>query len=224
MLQEVISKQSNVSHSAVFYAKLVKSIMMVFAVFSFAPFIHANEDTSKIAYENEGITVWKVPVKNSDMLGFKAQAMVEAPIQKVFELIKDVEHSNEWVPNTRNAKILQLNDKKGHGIFYFVLDMPFPLTDRDLVVDAKYTFENNGNIKIKNTGVVIDTMPEKEDLIRIKKYYGNWYLEKKGNDKTLVTLNGYANPEGGIPAWVANMFVTQQPYDMMRSMRKKLKQ
>lgn len=196
---------------------IVLSALTIVAACSTA---YASDKSADIALDQDGIKVWKVKVANSDMLGFKAQGDVNADTKTIFEIIKDVEHSKEWVPNTRNAKIVSLDDKKGLGTFYFVLDMPFPLTDRDLVVNAKYTFEPNGNIRIKNEGIELASIPPKDGIIRITKYYGNWYLEKKSADVTRVTLDGHANPEGGIPSWVANMFVTQQPFDMMANLRK----
>lgn len=191
--------------------------------FTGANVAHAKPAKERIALQQEGITVWKVPVKNSNMLGFKAQAMVNADIQTVFGVVKDVQRSHEWVPNTREAKILTLDDAKGMGKFYFVIDMPFPLSDRDLLVQANFDFEPNGNILIRNTGIADKNVPPRKSLIRIKTYKGNWYLEKIAAKKTRVTLDGHANPEGGIPAWVANMFVTQQPFQMMRNLRKQVK-
>lgn len=40
--------------------------------------------------------------------------------------------------------------------------------------------------------------------------------------KVKVSTSGFANPEGSIPLSVSNMFVRQQPYQMLQKMKTEL--
>ena len=61
------------------------------------------------------------------------------------------------------------------------------------------------------------------DYIRLKNYQGDWSFQALANNKVKITTSGYADPEGSIPLSVANMFVQQQPYQMLQKMNLELK-
>lgn len=182
--------------------------------------VHAKE---QIAFTKEGITVWKVPVANSKMIGFKAQGTVDAPINSVFATIIDIDRASEWLPNIGQIRALEKRlDGQGASKLYFVINMPFPLTDRHLAVKSSFVRDAKGAITISN---VVDNAVKLSggDMVRITDYRGNWKLEPLGTGQTRVTIDGFADPAGGIPSWVANMFVTKQPFDMLKNMKTQAK-
>lgn len=181
------------------------------------------KSNQKVALQKNGITVWEVPVRNSNHLGFKAQATLDASIAQVYATIRDVDEAKKWIPSTKSVSMIAENEKKGDAWLYYVIDMPFPLTDRDLVIKSKISQDARGNVTITNQGIKDKRKPEQKGYVRINKYSGTWDLEKISDKKTRVTLSGHADPRGGIPSWVANMFVTQQPYKMLSNMKKQVK-
>lgn len=201
----------------------VMAMTMAFAL-SCAASVQAkpHQSSQNVALQKHGITVWEMPVKNSNHLGFKAQATVDASVAKVYATIRDVEEARKWIPSTKSVSMIDENVKSGKALLYYVIDMPFPLTDRDMVIKSNITKDAKGNVIIDNVATQDKRKPEKAGLIRITKYHGTWTLENMGKNKTRVTLTGHADPRGGIPSWVANMFVTKQPYEMLRNMRKQV--
>ena len=53
-------------------------------------------------------------------------------------------------------------------------------------------------------------------------YQGDWTFQKLANNKVKVSTYGYANPEGSIPLKFVNLFVEQQPYQMLQKMKTEL--
>ena len=102
-----------------------------------------------------------------------------------------------------------------------VLDFPFPLKDRDLVVQGKMMKDAQGTISIKNKAVD-KGYAKNPDYVRLTHYEGDWTFQKLANNKTKVSTYGYANPEGAIPLSFVNMFVQQQPYQMLQKMKTEL--
>lgn len=198
-------------------------VLMILWVCSVTSISAQAKPAAQVALQQQGITVWEVPVKNSSHLGFKAQADIDASVAQVYAVIRDVDQAQKWIPSTRSVSMIDEDVSKGDAWLYYVIDMPFPLTDRDLVIKSKITQDAAGNVTIKNVGTTDARTPEKTDYIRITNYQGTWQLKKLADNKTRVTLSGHADPRGGIPSWVANMFVTKQPYEMLRNMRKQVK-
>lgn len=51
-------------------------------------------------------------------------------------VILDVDRAAQWVPYGQ-GQMLSQDEKKGEFTLYMVLDFPFPLKDRDVVVKGK---------------------------------------------------------------------------------------
>ena len=99
------------------------------------------------------------------------------------------------------------------------LDFPFPLQDRDIVVQGKISQTADGTVTIKNRAITDSRVPVRQNVLRLTHYEGDWTLKPLGPGRTEVSTTGYGDPGGVIPLSVANMFVQQQPYQMLGRMK-----
>lgn len=176
---------------------------------------------AKLSLNKNNIKVWTYKDANSPVLSYKAETVFDVPIEKAVALILDVNYTPKWVPNVAKAEILSRDDKKGEFSIYMVLDFPFPLKDRDMVVKGKMSKDKNGTISIKNTAIQ-QGKPLNANYIRLTDYFGDWTFQKLSANQVKVTTTGHANPEGSIPASVTNLLVEQQPYQMFQRMKVEL--
>lgn len=176
---------------------------------------------AKLSLNKNNIKVWTYKDANNPVLSYKAETTFDVPIEKAVALVLDVNNTTKWVPNVAKAEVLSRDDKKGEFTLYMVLDFPFPLKDRDMVVKGKMSKDSAGTITIKNTAIQ-QGKAVNADYIRLKDYAGDWTFQKLGPNQVKVTTNGHANPEGSIPASVTNMLVEQQPYQMLQKMKAEL--
>lgn len=176
---------------------------------------------AKLSLNKNNVKVWTFKDANSSVLSYKAETIFDAPIEKAVALVLDVDNTPKWVLNVAKAEVLSRDDKKGEFSIYMVLDFPFPLKDRDMVVKGSMSKDANGTIYIKNTAVQ-QGKAINPDYIRLKDYSGDWIFQKLGANKVKVITSGHANPEGAIPASVTNMLVEQQPYQMLQKMKAEL--
>lgn len=200
-----------------------KTVMFVACVVSVLS-LSAQADlpnNAKLSLNKNNIKVWTYKDVNNPVLSYKAETTFDVPIEKAVALVLDVKNSSKWVPNVAKAEVLSRDDKKGEFTLYMVLDFPFPLKDRDMVVKGKMSKDSNGTIHIKNSAIQ-QGKATSTDYIRLKDYSGDWTFQKLGTNQVKVTTNGHANPEGTIPASVTNMLVEQQPYQMLQKMKVEL--
>ena len=115
-----------------------------------------------------------------------------------------------------SSKILQKSDTLMY--VYFVVDMNWPLKNRDLVSDA-VIIKNLNNIKIEMHSLP-DYIPENNKLVRISESRSIWNLEKIDNFNTKVTLQSYAVVEG-IPTFIMDLFILDSPMYSMTRLREK---
>ncbi|MEG2357294.1 SRPBCC family protein [Acinetobacter sp.] len=174
-----------------------------------------------LSINKNNIKVWTFQDSQNPVFMYKAETTLNVPIEQAVALILNVEHAADWVPYLGSVKLLSRDDKKGEFQLYMVLDFPFPLQDRDLIVQGTMRKDAQGIVSIQNKAVKKNAQPD-STYVRLSQYEGDWTFQKLGPQKVKVSTYGYANPEGAIPLPVVNMFVQQQPYQMLQKMKAEL--
>ncbi len=198
-----------------------KVIFMACAVALSATVQAKSMDNAKLSINKNNIKVWTYQDEKNPVFQYKAETSFDVPLEKAASLVLDVENAVKWVPYMGSVKILSRDDKKGEFTLYMVLDFPFPLKDRDLVVQGKMRKDAQGIISIQNKAIQ-KGYPLNPNYVRLTDYEGDWTFQRLGNKKVKVSTYGYANPEGSIPLSFVNMFVQQQPYQMLQKMKVEL--
>lgn len=176
---------------------------------------------AKLSIDKSNIKVWTYQEANQPVMSYKAETTFDVPIEKAIALILDIGNTPKWVPNVSVAELLSHDEKKGEFTLYMVLDFPFPLKDRDMVVRGKVSKEANGIVSIKNKAISKGKALN-SNYVRLKFYEGDWVFQKINASKVKVTTSGFADPEGVIPQRVTNILVQQQPYQMLQKMKLEL--
>ena len=176
---------------------------------------------AKLSLNKNDIKVWTYRDASNSAMSYKAETHINVPIEQAVALVLDVEHSSRWAPYVAKAEVLSRDEKNGEFTLYMVLDFPFPLKDRDLVVKGRISKDSKGVISIQNSAIA-EGKAIQPDYVRLKRYQGNWTFQRLDATRVKVTTSGFADPEGAIPAKVANMFVEQQPYQMLQKMKAEL--
>lgn len=200
----------------------MKKVIFMACAVAFTAAVQAKTmDNAKLTINKNNIKVWTYQNAQNPVFQYKAETSFDVPIEKAVSLILDVENAVNWVPYMGSVKVLSRDDQKGEFSLYMVLDFPFPLKDRDLVVQGKMRKDAQGIISIQNKAVK-KGYPINPNYIRLTDYEGDWTFQRLGNQKVKVSTYGYANPEGSIPLSFVNMFVQQQPYQMLQKMKVQL--
>lgn len=181
----------------------------------------ASTEKAKLSLDRNNIKVWTYQKTDNPVFQYKAETTFDVPLERAVAVILDVNRADQWVPYMGKVEMLSQDEKKGEFTLYMVLDFPFPLKDRDVVVKGKMSKAANGVVTIKNTAIS-GNYPIQPDVVRLTRYEGDWTFQKVTNNKVKVTTSGYADPAGAIPLSFVNMFVQQQPYQMLLKMKREV--
>ncbi|MEZ7924209.1 MAG: START domain-containing protein, partial [Acinetobacter towneri] len=141
-----------------------------------------NIEHAKLSIHKNNINVWTFQQQSSPVFLYKAETTFNVPLEKAAALILDVDHAVKWVPYVGSVKVLSRDDQKGEFLLYMVLDFPFPLKDRDLVVKGKMSKDAQGMVSIQNKAIE-GGYPLNPNYVRIQNYEGDWTFKKLGNQK-----------------------------------------
>src|SRR5690606_30373345 len=90
--------------------------------------------TPKLSIHKNNIKVWTYQNEQNPVFLSTPKPSYTAHNENAVSLILNIEHAVQWVPYMGSIKILSRDAKKGDFTLYMVLDFPFPLKDRDLIV------------------------------------------------------------------------------------------
>jgi hypothetical protein len=62
-------------------------------------------------------------------------------------------------------------------------------------------------------------VPEKKGIVRISRSTGKWTIMPEGSGQVKVEYTLHVEPGGNIPSWMVNMFATEGPMEVFKSMR-----
>jgi hypothetical protein len=151
-----------------------------------------------------GLAVYTREKPGMDVREVKAVGQVDAPPEKVFEVVTDYEHQIGNMPYIEKAQVFARTEKD--VIFWAQADFPM-VSRRDWVVKSK--LEKNLPGGVWRAGwepvEVKEAPPAADNVVRLKVNTGSWTLEPlDGGKRTLGTYQLLTDPGGSIPTFIAN--------------------
>jgi hypothetical protein len=168
--------------------------------------------------EKDGIKIYTRKEKNSSLKLFKGEAVLHASIDKVFHVLGDATNFDWWDKDISEIKVLSFEPEKNIK-YYLIYDVPWPVSDRDLVVNSDIAINPVTGERTILATPLINVVPEKPGIIRIKKYWQKWSVQPIDKGNVRVVLEGLVDPAGNIPAWLYNMTITETPLKVLQSLR-----
>ena len=196
----------------------VAAVFVLFALFvTDVAATRAAEVSWRLDREQDGIVVYTRPVEGSGIREFKGSALVAASVDSIRALLRDANHFKDWFPNTIESRLL---DREGNVAYqYSVLDLPWPVSDRDNVFRSETETDSaTGRISIRVTAAP-DYHPEQPERVRVRRALGQWLLEPVSPAETQVTFTMHLEPGGGVPQWLINTQVVETPFDALTNLR-----
>lgn len=171
--------------------------------------------------ERDGIKIFTRNEKNSCLKSFRGEADVKTCIEKIYEMIGNVQNVDWWDDDISELQILS-QQKDEFVNYYLVYDVPWPLMDRDLCVQAHIRTDREKGCRTVYAEPLSGKVPEKDGRVRIKDYWQKWTIQDKGNGMIHLTLEGFFDPAGNVPAWLYNLVITDTPLKIMRGIKDRI--
>jgi len=175
----------------------------------------------EFAKERDGIKIYTSHDTASSYKLFKGEIDLHSDVNTVSNLVEDVLNFDKWDDDISLIKVL--GAEPGRSIRYYVqYDVPWPATDRDLCVKSEIRTDPVTGERVILSWSDPEALPEDPEFIRIEKYWQKWTITSSVAGKVHLTLEGYADPAGDIPAWIVNLAITNTPLNMLRKIRETL--
>jgi len=171
----------------------------------------------KLVTEEGNIRVFTRKSIQSDFKEVRILATMDVEFGAFIDALNDVAAYEQWVYKCKNPK--KINLVNSSELYYYVqTDLPFPLSDRDLVVHSRQWVSEDGMSYHTHSIAVPNVLEERKGIVRIQSYESFWDVTQDEYGTLSIDYRVIADPGGYLPAWMVNMAVTQGPLETMKNL------
>ncbi len=163
------------------------------------------------------IKVYTRKVSTSDFKELQCKTTVKASLSSVISLLTDAGAYTHWVyACTQSYRFKHVG--KTESWTYQRFKAPWPVADRDVVAVGKIVQDKKTKIVILKSEAVSGIIPEKKDVVRIKKFHSSYTLIPKQGGFVEIHFEMGSEPGGIVPAWLVNMVAVKGPFETHQKM------
>lgn len=201
--------------------KKIESVIILVSMIVAALSMELSAQNWEFIKEKDGIKIYTRKDGSNTLKSFRGIMDVHADWGKVTNLIGNVKNVDWWDKNLREIKVMTY-EKDKFMQYYLVYDAPWPVTDRDLCVEATVSVDPATGIRTIYAVPLSNVIPENPEYVRIKNYWQKWMIQDMKNGTIHLVLEGHVDPGGSVPDWIYNMVITDTPLKIMRGIKERV--
>lgn len=173
----------------------------------------------KLEYNKNNIQIYSRMPEGSDQKEYKGEMEVDATVAQCKSILSNIDYYTQFMYEVTYAELLER--KLDEFVLYCVIDMPWPYSDRDMVM--KYHYYNLGKGKVKAKAYSVSGIKHNEAYGTLGSVFSSWVFEPITAGKTKVIHQSRSNQKG-FPDWLVNMFILGAPKYIMPRFKKLVEQ
>lgn len=171
--------------------------------------------------EKKDIKVYTRTFPDSKFKAIKVELLLQTTLTRLVTVLLDIKTAPDWVYATKSAIVLK-QESPSDVIYYSEVRLPWPMSNRDFIAHLITTQDSHTRVVTILGPTMNDYLPEKKDIVRVKRSEGKWILTPMNNGHIKVEYTLRTDPGGDIPAWLFNLFVTKGPLESFENLKTQL--
>lgn len=195
----------------------MKKIALLLLVSVTCAMAHA-QTAWELKKDKEGIKVYTGSTPNSNIKSVKVNCTLNTSFSRLTAILLDTKAHEQWVYNTKTSYLVkQLSGN--HLLYYSEISMPWPLTNRDVVIDMIISQQPGTKVMYISANTAENYVPVNKDKVRVPSSKVNWTVTCIGESQLSIEYIGQADPGGDVPAWLVNSFSTKGPFETFKKLK-----
>ena len=185
------------------------------------PWSSSAQHDCKLKIDKNNIRIYNCPSAKSAFNDIQAEFEVSATIDAYISIVLDISNYKTWRYHETNHRILKkISDTE--LIYYNQVEAPFPVSNRDLISHLTIRHDTLTQGLVVTVESMPDYLPPVANVVRVPRSKSVMTLTPVNKSKLRAQCVIQVDPGGRLPAWVANTFSTQAPYETFRNLRTKM--
>ncbi|MDF2431128.1 MAG: hypothetical protein JWP44_759 [Mucilaginibacter sp.] len=181
----------------------------------------SGQNNWKLTTEKEGIKIYTSTVTDSKIKAIKVECDLNATPSQLVAIVMDINTAPEWVSHVKSAKLVK-QVSPAELYYYSEINLPWPAANRDFVAHLTVSQDPDTKVVTIDGPAVPGFVPVKKGIVRIDNSIGKWIITPIGQDQLHVEYSIHVDPGGSLPVWLVNMFGTEAPLQIFRSLKTQL--
>lgn len=200
----------------------VLRIVLLLSCFLFSLCLAAQTRECDLKKDKDGIKVFTCKSDTSKFRSLKAEFVIEnKSIEELKAFMFNVPNYLKWQYDAIEASMLK-KISEDEMIYRIVIDAPWPVTNRELIVKFSTAIQNESHANFYITTIKSD-FPPHEDLVRIPYSQASWTVNRINNDLHVIYQMNI-DPGGYVPPFLINMAMADGPHESFRNLKKLIEQ
>ncbi|NNE29501.1 MAG: hypothetical protein HKN16_07680 [Saprospiraceae bacterium] len=176
------------------------------AVLCYCVFTQAQDWEMEMVTE-DGIEVYTRLEEGQDLKQVKVLFETDCSLDQILNKLTDAAGYTDFVYNSILYERVS-GEEQGQGVFYGQIDFPWPLTDRDFLVETE-TYYTSGmdSVIIESRSIEHEDWDTKRGFRRVPSHYNRWVLSPSDTGKIHVEYLLKSDPGGTLPQWAINTVI-----------------
>jgi hypothetical protein len=162
--------------------------------------------------DKDGIKVYTGKLTDSKFNAIKVSCNLKANLSSLASILLQPNLQPEWVVATKTSRLIK-QLAANHIYYYNIASIPWPLSNRDLVIDLKIIQDSVSKKMTVTANTIDNVLPAMKGLERIPFTLATWEVTAIGPNQIHVEYFLKINPGGGVPPWIVNMFIAKAPFE-----------
>lgn len=172
----------------------------------------------KLERNEAGIAVYSKPSTNRGIKELKIITAIKCDIQKLVTILDDLANAKRYMDSYKVSKTL-VHENKYSRWDYVEVNMPWPLSNRDIVINHSHTFDPTTQTYTSRMKSNPSYIAVKKGIVRLKHMQGGWIIKSTGERSVAIEYHILLDPGENIPAWIINLFVVDVPFNTISKLR-----
>jgi hypothetical protein len=177
----------------------------------------AADSSWKVLRSEDGVEISSRPAAGSPINDIRSVTKIKGSMDSVVALLRDYQARPKWDSMCGEIKVLK-QDASGETV-YVHNKLPWPVTDRDLVMRVEWKQDPKTGVVSQHAIGVPDAVPRQEGRVRMASFTNDWTLMPMADGTIAVESIAHADPGGPMPTWMINKLSADAPLEAMRKIK-----
>ena len=178
----------------------------------------------EVIASSDGIVVSRRAVAGRAFPELRAVGEVAGTPYEVLAVLIDVPAYVEWLPDCVESKSVRTIDA-WRSIIYTRTDVPWPIADREVVVDNVVSFiDPPSKVTMAFAAVPAPDVRRGRGTVRMEHAAGFYAIEAIDGGHSRVQYEIDADPGGTLPDWLIRLQSTHNPFETIAGLRRRLEE
>ncbi len=175
----------------------------------------------KLKKFGDGVAVYNRDLDYTSIKELKAVTQIHTSISSIIALLNERETYPEWVYRCGKSMLVKkISDSE--GIYYQSVLAPWPVDNRDFVVDVKVVQDSKTKVVTQFSNNLPNFFPLVSNHVRITEFKASWTFTPLKNGMVNCEYELLVNPGGNVPAFLVNMAAIDGPYETTTNLRNRV--